>query len=159
MKPRLYIETTIVSYLTARPTRDVIALARQQITQTWWMDRLPDFDPVVSQLVLDEAARGDEEAAKQRLRVLENFPLLDATPVTFRLAAQFIRPGAMPTKAKDDALHLAVCAVHGIPYLLTWNFRHIANAQVRRVLGGICARAGYDIPIICTPDELMKGEL
>lgn len=107
MKPRLYIETTIVSYLTARPARDVIALARQQITQTWWIDRLPDFDPVVSQLVLDEAARGDEEAAKQRLRVLEDFPLLDATPVTFRLAAQFIRPGAMPTKAKDDALHLA----------------------------------------------------
>ena len=79
--------------------------------------------------------------------------------VTFRLAAQFIRPGAMPTKAKDDALHLAVCAVHAIPYLLTWNFRHIANAQVRRVLGGICARAGYDFPTICTPDELMKGEL
>lgn len=96
----VYIETTIVSYLTARPARDVIALARQQITQTWWIDRLPDFDPVVSQLVFDEAARGDEEAAEQRLRVLENVPLLDATPAAFRLAAQFIRPGAMPTKAR-----------------------------------------------------------
>lgn len=159
MKPRLYIETTIVSYLTARPTRDVIALARQQITQAWWVDRLPDFNPVVSQLVLDEAARGDKGAAEHRLRALEDVPLLDATPAAFRLAAQFIRPGAMPAKAKDDALHLAVCAVHGIPYLLTWNFRHIANAQVRRVLGGVCARAGYAFPTICTPDELMKGEL
>lgn len=159
MNPRLYIETTIVSYLTARSSRDVIAQARQQITQAWWLERLADFDPVVSQLVLDEAARGDAAAAEQRLRVLENVPLLDATPVAFRLAAQFIRPGAMPLKAKDDALHLAVCAVHGIPYLLTWNFRHIANAQVRRVLSGVCTRAGYDFPTICTPEELMKGEL
>ena len=159
MNPRLYIETTIVSYVTARPTRDVIALARQQITQAWWKERLPDFTAVVSQLVLDEAARGDKAAAEQRLRVLEGFPLLDATSAAFRLGAQFIRSGAMPTKAKDDALHLGICAVHGIPYLLTWNFRHIANAQVRRVLAGVCARAGYVFPTICTPDELMKGEL
>lgn len=158
MKPRLYLETTVVSYLTARPTRDVIALARQQITQTWWTGRLPDFDPVASQLVIDEAAQGDAAAAEQRLRALAEVPLLDATPATFRLAAQLIRPGAMPAKARDDALHLAICAVHCVPYLLTWNFRHIANAQVRRVLGGICVRAGYEFPTICTPDELMKGE-
>ena len=84
---------------------------------------------------------------------------LSFSVAVLRRLSSVIRHGAMPAKANDDALHLAVCAVHGIPYLLTWNFRHIANAQMRRVLGGVCARAGYAFPTVCTPDELMKGEL
>ena len=162
MKPShatVYIETTVASYLTARPTRDLIMMARQQSSQMWWRRRLPEFAPAISQLVLDEAARGDEQAARRRLDALRDFPILDATPEAFRLAARFIRPAAMPVKAKDDALHVALCAIHGVRYLLTWNFRHIANAETRHVLAGICAGAGYAFPTICTPDELMRGDL
>lgn len=159
MKPLVYIETTVASYLTARATRDMIAMARQQITMAWWEARLADFSPVVSQLVLDEAARGDTEAAQRRLLVLARFPLLEVTAECLRLARKFIRPGAMPEKAKDDALHLAISAVHRVDYLLTWNFRHIANAESRRLLERICTQSGYSFPSISTPDELMKGEL
>ena len=131
MKPQLYLETTIASYLAARPSRDVIALARQQITEAWWQTRRSDFRVCISQLVLDEAQRGDVEAARRRQTVLEGLPLLDAVPEAFRLASVFLRPGLMPSRAKDDALHLALCAVHRVPYLLTWNFRHLANAETR----------------------------
>ena len=110
---------------------------------------------MISQLVLDEAARGDSEAASRRLNALKDFPIVDATPAAFSLAARFIGAEGMPAKAKDDALHLALCAVHGISYLLTWNFRHLANAEIRLFLSGFCAKAIYILPIICTPDELM----
>jgi predicted nucleic acid-binding protein len=150
LKPSVYIETTVASYLTARPTRDLIMMARQQSSEIWWQRRLPEFSPVISQLVLDEAGRGDPEAARRRLRVLRDFPILEVTAAAFRLAAQFVRPEAMPDNAKDDALHVALCAIHGISYLLTWNFRHIANAEIRRVLAGICTEAGYGLPTICT---------
>ena len=99
--------------------------------------------------------RGDSEAASRRLNALKNFPLVDATPAAFTLAARFIRAEGMPAKAKDDALHLALCAVHGLSYLLTWNFRHLANAELRLFLSGVCAKAGYILPTICTPDELI----
>jgi len=155
VKPTVYIETTVVSYLTAKPTRDVIVMARQQITMAWWKTQLPRFRPMISQLVLDEAARGDSEAASRRLNALKDFPIVDATPAAFSLAARFIRAEGMPARAKDDALHLALCAVHGISYLLTWNFRHLANAEIRLFLSGVCAKASYIFPIICTPDELM----
>ncbi len=79
-------------------------------------------------------------------------------PIT-GLAEQFVRPDCIPSKAKDDALHLALCAVHGVPYLLTWNFRHLANPENRRILFDVCAKAGYELPVICTPDEMMKGDL
>jgi predicted nucleic acid-binding protein len=155
VKPAIYIETTVVSYLTAKPTRDLIVMARQQITMAWWKTQLPRFSPMISQLVLDEAMRGDSEAASRRLNALKNFPLVDATPAAFTLAARFIRAEGMPAKAKDDALHLALCAVHGLSYLLTWNFRHLANAELRLFLSGVCAKAGYILPTICTPDELI----
>ena len=91
--------------------------------------------------------------------VLGQFPLLEITAECLRLARHFIRPGAMPVKAKDDALHLAISAVHGVDYLLTWNFRHIANAESRRLLERICIQSSYSFPAISTPDELMKGDL
>lgn len=102
---------------------------------------------------------GNPEAAARRLKALEPYPLLDASPSAFKLADEFIRPGAMPAKAKDDSLHLAICAVHAVQFLLTWNFRHIANAETRNVLREICTRKGYPFPTICTPDEMMKGTI
>lgn len=115
-----------------------------------------DFESVVSQLTIEEARRGDPDAARRRLQVLTGIPLLDLTPEAFHLAEQFLDEGALPARAKDDALHLALCSVHEVPYLLTWNFRHLANARIREVLSGICVHAGYGSPVICTPDELMK---
>ncbi len=159
VKPTLYIETTVVSYLTARPTRDVIMMGRQQVTQMWWQRRLADFAPTISQLVLDEAARGDADAARLRCAALARFALLNIDDRVLLLARRFIRPGALPIKAGDDAVHLALCAVHQVSFLLTWNFRHIANAETAVRLRQICLAAGYDFPTICTPDELMKGPL
>ncbi|MEI6073339.1 MAG: type II toxin-antitoxin system VapC family toxin [Verrucomicrobiae bacterium] len=159
MKPTVYIETTIPSYLTAASSCNLIAHARQEITRAWWQFRRNRFALVISQLVLEEAGRGNPEAAARRLKALEPYPLLDASPSAFKLADEFIRPGAMPAKAKDDSLHLAICAVHGVQFLLTWNFRHIANAETRNVLREICTRKGYPFPTICTPDEMMKGTI
>jgi predicted nucleic acid-binding protein len=157
--PRVYVETTVVSYLTARPSRDLISAARQEITRTWWEGHLGEYDRVISQLVLDEAAGGDAEAARRRLACLEGLPLLAQDASATRLARRFVRPDCIPPKAKDDAMHLALCAVYGVPYLVTWNFRHLANAENRRMLRRLCEAAGYSLPTICTPDQLLKGEL
>lgn len=154
MAPLIYIETTIVSYLAARETRDIISLARRQITIDWWESRRKEFSPCISAVVLDEAGRGDTQAARRRLRYLSRLPLLDLNRKSVRLAEDFIAQGALPHFAGDDAAHIAVCAVHGIPYLLTWNFRHIANASKRQQLASICIRHNYNLPIICTPEEL-----
>jgi hypothetical protein len=159
MKPRVYIETTVVSYLTARPSRDVISLARQEITRVWWRCKASGYERVISQLVLSEAAAGDAKAARERLAAISDLPLLESSPEITRLAERFVRPDCIPAKAKDDAMHLAFCAVHAVPYLLTWNFRHLANPDNRRRLRLLCESAGYEPPSICTPDEIMKGEL
>lgn len=155
MKPTVYVETTIVSYLSARPSGDVIVAGHQQATQRWWRSRREAFQLYCSQFVLDEAAMGDAGAARRRLRLLRGLPLLSASPAVQRLARKLIRPGGIPAAASLDALHVAVAAVHGIDYLLTWNQRHIANAQKRNNLAATCAAEGFTLPIICTPDELM----
>ena len=119
----------------------MISLARQEIARVWWRCKASGYERVISQLVLSEAAAGDAKAARERL------------------AERFVRPDCIPAKAKDDAMHLAFCAVHAVPYLLTWNFRHLANPDNRRRLRLLCESAGYEPPSICTPDEIMKGEL
>jgi predicted nucleic acid-binding protein len=156
VKPKLYIETTVVSYLTARPTRDLIMTARQQITTGWWAARLTDFDCVISQLVLDEAGRGDHAAAL-RLTALKPFHLLDINDDVTQLAERLIEEEALPANALDDAGHVAVCAVHGVKFLLTWNFRHLANAEKLDHIRQVCLLAGFFPSTICTPEELMKG--
>lgn len=154
MKPSVYIETTVISYLTARPTRDVVAAARQKITQEWWKGRRSSFQLVTSRLAELETSRGDPTAARQRLAVVRQLPFLEVDERIDKLALQLIGPGAIPAKATEDAVHLATCAVHTIPYLLTWNFRHLANVTIRLKLDYICAVAGYRLPQICTPEEL-----
>ncbi len=156
---RIYVETTVVSYLTARPSRDLISAARQEITRTWWDTHAHEYERVISQLVLDEAAGGDADAAQRRLACLKDLALLVQDASATRLARRFVRPDCIPAKAKDDAMHLALCAVYGVPYLLTWNFKHLANPENRRMLRRLCEGAGYPLPTICTPDQMMKGEL
>jgi len=155
MKPRTYIETTIVSYLTARPTRDLVRAAEQEITVEWW-DGRQTFDLYVSQLVLDEAGAGDPDAAARRLIALREAAVLDVTTEAIALGRHLVAAGGLPAKAGADALHIAIAAVHGIDYLLTWNCTHIANARMRGKIEGLCRGAGYDPPMLCTPRELVE---
>jgi predicted nucleic acid-binding protein len=157
MKPRVYLETTFVSYLTARLSRDLIVAGHQQITQDWWHRRRGDFDLYVSELVLREAGAGDAEAAKERLAVLATLPRLAVDDEASGLAEALVSPGPLPEKAASDALHIATAAVHGIAYLLTWNCRHMANATIRTKIEEICASRGFKPPIICTPEELLEA--
>ena len=122
---RIYLETTVVSYLAARPSRDLRVAAHQQATSEWWMRRRGDFDLFASQLVVEEASAGDEEAASRRLEYLKDVPLLDLTDQSLALAEKLLTDAVVPTEAEQDALHIAVAAVHGMDYLLTWNCRSI----------------------------------
>lgn len=156
---RAYIETSLISYLTARPSRDLVAAARQQITLEWWDRRRRDFKLVTSQLVLDEASRGDVDAAQLRLSLLEDIVLLQVTPEAEELAHVIISKGVLPARAFADALHIAVATVHEVDYLVTWNCAHIANAETLPRVGRICATLGFNLSFICTPDELLGEQL
>jgi hypothetical protein len=155
---RAYIETSLISYLTARPSRDLIVAARQQITLEWWERRRRDFKLVTSQVVLDEASRGDADAARLRLALLEGVALLQVTPEAEELAHAIIVEGVLPDRAFADALHIAVATVHEVDYLITWNCAHIANAEILPRIGQTCATFGFRLSFICTPDELLGDQ-
>ena len=156
MKPKVYIETTIVSYLAARPSRDLITAAHQQVTQEWWENRRTVFDLFVSQLVIQEASAGDEQAVQRRLQVLEDLPLLQLNEQAIALARMLIDEGTLSSQAAGDALHIAVATVHGMDYLLTWNLKHLANATIRNAITVTCRARDYEPPVICTPEELLE---
>jgi len=153
--PKLYIETSVVSYLTAQGSRDLVLAAHQEVTRTWWASR-DGYDLYVSQFVLDEAAAGDSEAADRRLEVLREMPLLNASTEVLALAGRLLAERGMPAKARIDALHVATAAVHGMDYLLSWNCKHIANATLRTRIESICRTGGFEPPVICTPLELVE---
>lgn len=157
MKPTLYIENSIISYLTARPSRDLITAARQQVTFDWWHNRRFDFDLYVSAFVVSEAAAGDPEAAQRRLQAIEGIPAIELTETAAALAERLIREGPLPEKAALDALHIAAAVSGGVEYLLTWNFKHLANAAIRNRIEQVCRSSGYEPPIICTPEELQEA--
>jgi len=156
MLERVYVETAVVSYLTARPSRDLIIAAHQQITHDWWDFRRGDFELCASQLIFQEAGAGDPQAAQERLRVVKTMIMLDTTEEALALAEELVQAGALPAKAADDALHVAVAATQSVPYLLTWNCRHLANATMRPLIETVCVQKGYRAPILCTPEELRK---
>lgn len=155
MKPGVYLETTIVSYLAARPSRDLVIVAHQQITREWWENKRDDFDLYAAQLVIQEASAGDAEAARKRLEILAPLPLLVVTPAAIALARSLTTNGPLPKKAGADALHIAIAATNGLDYLLTWNCKHIANAQMYTAVALKCRAAGFEPPVICTPEELL----
>lgn len=155
MNETVYIETSIIGYLTARPSNNLILMANLEATRQWWDTRSAQFSLYISQVVLDEVARGDAEMATRRLEILQDFPLLEVSEAVQNLAVQFLAKSNLPPKAADDALHIAVATVYGLDYLLTWNCRHIANAQIQKKLYQISLDAGYELPTICTPYELM----
>jgi hypothetical protein len=159
MKPKVYLETTVVSYLTAWPSRDIVTAANQETTREWWSNRRDAFDLFVSQSVLKESSTGDKDAAERRCEVLRQFPRLDITDAVETLAAKLMVGVPLPAKAQADALHIAIAAVNGMDYLLTWNCTHIANATLRSQIEAVCRSAGYEPPVICTPQEMLeRGE-
>jgi len=153
-KAKVYEEITVVSYLTARKTRDPIAVAHQAVTRRWWRRRMR-FDLYCSQIVVGEAGDGDVQAAERRLAALKGVPSLETSDAVKRLAAALVKAAALPKKATEDALHIALATVHGMDYLLTWNCKHIANAEIRNVVAAVAYDHGYGVPVICTPEELM----
>jgi predicted nucleic acid-binding protein len=155
VRAKVYLETTVVSYLTARPSRNVIVAGHQQITHDWWSNRRGDFDLFVSEFVLEESRDGDADAAARRIALLREAQLLHVTEDAMRLGERLISAASIPTKAGTDALHIAMAAVHGMDYLLTWNCRHIANASMRGKIEAACRSMGYASSVLCTPEELM----
>ena len=157
MIPKLYLESTIISYLISRPSRDLFIAAHQQMTQVWWEDHRDKYDIYVSQYVLQEIGTGDEEAVQRRLRVVEGLPLLQLSDQVSVLASALIEGRAVPAQAVRDAFHIAIATIQGMDFLLTWNMKHLANAMMRNAITSICLSHGYATPVICTPEELSEG--
>jgi predicted nucleic acid-binding protein len=151
----VYLETTFISYLVARPSRDLLVAGYQQTTQDWWTDRRSVFECYVSQVVLDEAAVGDAAEVRKRLEVIGDLPVLEVTEDAEVLTQAILSSGVIPSRAVRDAAHIAVAAVHEMDYLMTWNCKHLANAQIVRRIAVVCERLRQRMPIICTPAELM----
>jgi hypothetical protein len=158
MKKRVYLETSIVSYLTSRPSRDLVTAANQQISHEWWQRRHTDFELVASRYVWLEAAAGDPVAAGERLAFLEGIAELPFSPEVEALANALCAQGALPLKARLDALHVAAAAVAGVDYLLTWNCTHIANAETLPRIEQVCREQGFEPPRISTPPELLGSD-
>jgi hypothetical protein len=156
MSWKVYVETSVVSYLTSRLSRDLIVASHQQITQDWWANHRERFELFVSQTVLEEAVVGDQESARQRLNAIENMPFLEITEEAVALAKDLVRIGPLPEKAEVDALHIAIAVTNRVDYLLTWNCKHLANAALRGRIERVCRARGYDPVVICTPEELLE---
>ncbi|MGK7880829.1 MAG: type II toxin-antitoxin system VapC family toxin [Crocosphaera sp.] len=155
MNETVYIETSIFGHLTARPTNNLIVAANIKITQDWWEQYRSVFTLYVSEVVENEAAQGDMVIAAQRLNLLKSLRLLELTEEAFELSQAFLNQSNLPPKATNDALHMALATVYSLDYLLTWNCKHMANAQIQRKLAQISSELGYVLPVICTPYELM----
>lgn len=155
MPSNLYLETTIFSYLAARPSRDLIVAAHQQLTQDWWHLHREEFELFASEIVHREVAAGDPEVARIRLELLSTCRLLAATDEALSLAEALVERRAVPEQVAEDAAHIAIATVNGMDYILTWNCKHIANARLQRAIASVCLDLGYELPIICTPEELI----
>jgi hypothetical protein len=118
-RPSLYLETTIASYLAARPSRDLIVAAHQQLTRQWWDNRRTSFDLFVSELVIEELNVGDAERAAHRLKLIEPIQVLSTSLDAQQLTLALIEEGPIPQKAAADAAHIAIATVYGCEYLLT----------------------------------------
>lgn len=157
MKQKIYLETTVPSILTARPSNNLILAGEQELTREWWDARHDDFEILVSEMVFEECQKGDAEAAARRLAIIEGLGVLQIDEEVVRLVDTIMQSGIIPPKAAADAAHIAIASRHLVDYLLTWNCRHIANAEIIRRIAAVVRHAGYELPIICTPAELFGG--
>lgn len=145
----------MLSYLTSKPARELVNAARQQSTRDWWDGKRDDFNLYISQAVLVEAAAGDPEAAAKRLDILKQLALVELTPEAVDLAEFLVQNTPFPDNAKFDALHIAIASASAFDFILTWNFKHIANANIRSKLEVLVHSKGFQLPVICTPEELL----
>ena len=150
------METTVVSYLVARPSRDIVVAAHQELTRQWWEQKRQHYHLTVSEVVLREASAGDPEAAEQRGQVLAGIDIVEASEEAEALAEQLVQRGAVSEAAPEDALHIAIAVTNGVEYLLTWNCSHIANAAMRHAIDEVCITSGYRPTVLCTPEELLE---
>lgn len=155
---RIYIETTIPSYLVARPARDLLQAARQQLTRDWWELKRQQHELFTSQVVLDEIAGGETAMAQERIAAMAGITVLLATVEAETFTQRVLNSGLLPSDADRDAAHIALATVHKMDILLSWNCRHIANAAIQSRLRRLAAEAGLTLPLLCTLDEL-TGEL
>ncbi|OGJ84491.1 MAG: hypothetical protein A2268_10890 [Candidatus Raymondbacteria bacterium RifOxyA12_full_50_37] len=153
---RVYIESTVISYFTARPSSLIEVRAHQLITKRWWKKAIIKLVPCVSAFVLTEISKGDPAAAQKRLASVKTFTILGANSVTDNLAKTYFKKLNLPSKAWYDALHLACATLNGVEYLVTWNFTHLANAHLRHMVEDINASRDLETPVICTPEELVE---
>jgi hypothetical protein len=153
---RIYIESTIPSYVVARPARDLLQAARQQLTRDWWDLKREHHELFTSQVVLDEITEGEAVMARQRLKVLRSLPLLEPTGAANELGREILRSGLLPAWADGDAAHIALATVHDMDILLTWNCRHIANVAIQQRLRRLAEQNGYTLPSLATPEEFMN---
>jgi predicted nucleic acid-binding protein len=154
MASLVYVETSVVSYYTARLSRDIVTAARQTITQEWWDEARERYEIYISTLVVEEAKTGDAEAARKRLTAISGLPILEINNAAEELAKRLVDEELIPETSAEDALHIALATVHGMDFLLTWNFRHINNAEMKAKIRAAIEAVGYECPIICSPEEL-----
>lgn len=152
----VYIESSVISYMTARPSRDVVTSARQAVTIEWWDAYKDTFEIFVSELVIEEIGSGNVIAAQKRLLLVEIIPVLETTKNAIKLAKLLIAENAVPESCIEDALHISIAAVQGIDFLLTWNFKHINNANTRDKISKTIKQAQLKSPILCSPEELIN---
>ena len=156
IKPRVYVETTVVSYLVARPSYDVMIASRQQATQQLWTEYADRFEFMISDIVLNEVSRGDIIAAQHRLEMLAGLPVLDVSSESIMLEESLIDVGAVPQRSRPDAQHIAIATVNSIEYLISWNYKHIVNETKRNLINDVCHAAGFQPTTLCTPIELIE---
>lgn len=154
MKPRVYVETSVFSYLTARDSASLVGSSRQLLTRRWW-ERRDECSLFVSEVVIRECKDGDVTAAERRMSAVNGIPLLSLTPQAADLATLLITENIMPAKAAEDALHIAIAAVHQVDFLLSWNFKHIANPVIQAKIAAKLGSIGLALPFICPPEELL----
>ena len=156
MKKRIFVERTVVSYLTAKPSRDIMVAGHQDVTREVWPQLLTKYETYISALVFQEAGKGDPNQARMRLAAVEPFPMLDIDDEARTLAEKILLRRAVPAEFPEDALHIAVAAVNGMEVILTWNFAHLNNPFTRKMVRQVVEGEGYECPEICSPEELLE---
>jgi len=154
VKPKVYIESSVISYLASRRSHDVVIAGRQAITHDWWENHRRRFELRVSALVEEEISRGDASAAKRRLASIAEIPSLAISDEAAELAEFLVAQGVVPKGSKEDALHIGIAAAQGVDFLLTWNFKHINNAEMKSAIVKLVESCGFVCPQICSPEEL-----
>ncbi len=154
MKPRVYVETSVISYMAAAASKDVVNAARQQLTRQWWQ-QARRFELCTSALVYDEARQGAAGQVARRLALLDSLQVLPPDPALGEVAGALIRAAALPEKAVRDAEHIALAAIHQVTYLVTWNFRHIANPVTAGKIDAVLRLLGYTPSVLCSPEQLL----